>query len=94
MSNNLVFLQQEILSAERFWKNYTIYWYNFSVEEEPSGNLLDWKENWYCYWDGSYDTPENEFVFKDPPKRWKDSRIIHLRPYKKIFQITIIFSSV
>ena len=56
---------------------YTFHWFDFSLEEEPTGNLDEWQNNWFCYWDDTYGEPTNEHVFNTPPKRWKDGGIIH-----------------
>eukprot|EP00565_Helicotheca_tamesis_P001072 CAMPEP_0185742058 /NCGR_PEP_ID=MMETSP1171-20130828/39280_1 /TAXON_ID=374046 /ORGANISM="Helicotheca tamensis, Strain CCMP826" /LENGTH=118 /DNA_ID=CAMNT_0028414055 /DNA_START=295 /DNA_END=648 /DNA_ORIENTATION=- len=36
---------------------------------DPCSVIEEWRSDWYCYWDGSYDMPsdpETNYVFKPP----------------------------
>ena len=75
-----------MLSCESFWKGYTFHWFDFSDEDQQSGNLFTWAnpDCWFCYWNRCYhndiddhDDKDVLLVFYTPPKRWKSTGIIH-----------------
>lgn len=95
---------KDVITTDSFWKNYTFHWFDFSLEEGPTGNLNEWQNDWFCYWDDTYGEPTNEHVFSTPPKRWKDSGIIHpasfdikqnnIRSYRDFFKCLWILQKI